>query len=1036
MVPWNPASVAFSLGAVDQGKGARHLLAGELTEAINLRMVKEDEWRKRPGFDRTTCNTFSGSSHSGTPKEYAIVSGADMWRDGTDQVWARDPDGNIAYFRGKQQRVFPEHFAVPKPATGFTGVNTSLRKPLVVFVGNDVWVFSANVDPADPYAGYSVGTLSVFEATTRVLRYSGTLGIGGSGIGIAGMCNWAAAYDSANSKVWLLTVGMGDTIACASFAASSPSAIPTDTTYRTVASKAFNTIDIKKLSNGEFLVTASSFVAGSPHDCYFEHSYLTTSGGSAGTAKGSPAPVATTSTPADTTPRCCTGIRILNYDGASGTAYYALWRTKTTNVVQLVLVAVNTTTLAISAGPTELDTFGTTQVANPVIGACSGYRAANGDRVVYAQVDSNETTKPRFYTVTRYTYNGSSTTELVVARNAVLLSDPFLQGSTYYFLTGYDDGQTTKAQRTYFLRDQDGRLVSQILPGEAGPAWHQAVGRDSGGGLYLHHTSFVNLPVNHTSNRWLAGVVGEDSANESSRVLLIDLDFGETYAPPVVVGDVALWNGPIPQVAGPHDDLHDLAPLLFPSEAPIFTLGSSTALGTFLVAYCYRFQDASGRVYRSARSPIASAAFLSAGTRTIAGQSLFHVGRGTVIIEIYGSVAGGTDLYLQATLEANTDPTSADLKTATVFPERWTADGELLDPAALSQAPPPASRCAAFWRGRLFLSGTPVPEEIWFSQEMQAGRGPEFNEVLIAEWLEGVGAPRLLAPCDRNFLSLHKADGTLGALSGIGPDGLGVGAFNIDTLNGRKAARVGSAVTGPAGLYYQNLADGRICLLPPGGAAVDIGRGVESHRSTNVVAALHVEPERAVWFFLSDGKVLVLNYGFATPTSPLGRWSVSSGPSFAAVGAAMNGTTPRFLEANTVVGFRSPGATFVDSNSGSSADVLTKISLSKLRPIGHQVEFMVDRCYFEGQHIGASTLRITVTNDLGQTETFTKAGTTSPLDYMVTPGGQTLRTKEFGVTIEETASGTEGFVYDTFAADIKTLGKLKVPNAGNWIAPG
>jgi hypothetical protein len=1026
MVPWNPATVAFPFGAADQAKGERHLLAGELTLAQNVRMVKEDEWRKRPGFDRTVCSTFVGGTPSGTPKEYALVGGSDIWRDGSDQVWSREPDANTAYLRGKQQRAFPTHFTVNRNAP-------SNYKPLTVLAGGDLWVFQR-----ETYAtlfGEVFWSITVYDATTKVMKQAPlTYSVQALG-SVPTIDSWSAAYDSANGYIWLMIVGSSTRIESYRFTVSSPSTTPTMTAYRVVAGEAFNCIDIKKLSNGEFLVAASSFTTPAAHRCYFEHSYLNPATGAAKVAPGAAGVVTAPTVP---NPRCCTGVRILNYDAANGTVYYAIWRTKAgvANTVQLMLIEVSTTTLSVTAS-VELATESVTQTANPIVGVCSGYRnPSSGDRIVYAQIDINDTPTPGVLKITRYTYNGATTAFTVVARQAVLLSDPFNQGASteFFFVTGYDDGQTSHAQRTYFLRNQDGGIISQFMPGEGSAAWYQSVGRDSGGGAYTHFTGFVNAPVNPASSKWMVAVAAEDSANETTLVNVVELDFSETYAPPVAIDDIVVFNGPVPQVAGPRDDLHDLSPLLFPALAPTFSLGAGAALGTFRVCYRYRFQDSSGRFYRSASSATASAAFLTTG-RTVVVQTMQHIGKGVVAIEIYGSVADGTDMYLQ-TVAWN--DLAADTVAWPVTPERWGTAGELLDTAggALSPAPTPASRCAALWRGRLHLSGCADQREIWSSKEMQPGRGPEFNEALVTEWLDGIGAPEVLQACDWNYLSAHKADGTVGVLSGPGPDGRGSGGYTVLTLSGAKAARVGSAATGPAGCYFQNVQDGRICLLPPGSPAVDIGRGVESYRATNVVAALHVESERSVWFFLSDGKVLVLNYAFPTASSPSGRWSVTSGPSLAAVGAAMNGTAPRYLEASSTIGFRSPGAAWVDANAAGNADVLTKISLSKLRPAGHQQEFMVDRGYFEGQHLGSSNLRITITNDIGQTEQFTKTGTASPLDYMVTPGAQTLRTKEFGVSIEETASTTEGFVYDTFAADIKTVGKIKVPNAGNWIAPG
>ncbi len=1028
MIPLNKATLAFPFGAVDQAKGTRHLLAGELTELTNLRMLKEDEWRKRPAFDRTVGG---GGFGSGTPQEYAVVAGSDMWRDsGNSNVWSRDSDSNVPYLRGTSKRAFPTHFAVAKPSSSVPSVPSSARKPLIVLAGGDIWVFSQAVAATSPFVDYHTHSWEVLDATTLVRKGGGS----GATVALAGISSWSASYDSVNGKIWLLLVGSGTGIECRAFSVASPSSFPTVTAYRTVAGMAFNTVDIRKFSNGEFLVSASSFVAGTPHTCYFEHSYLNTA---TGVAKTSPAAVGTTSSPSGSGPRCCTGIRTLNYDGASGTAYYALWRTISATNVELVLLEINTTSLAIAA-TVQLVSQAVSQLVAPVVGVCSGYRTSAGERTVYGQLDVNDSTvRPRDLDITRYRYSGASVSADVVARAAILLSDPFNQGTSdeYYFVTGYDDGQTAKAQRTYFLRDQGGYLVSQFLPGEAAAAWHNAAGRDTGSNLHLHNTGFVNLAVSPASGKWMVAVGMEDVARESSAAAVVQLDFAETYAPPTVVGDVAIWNGPIPQVAGPRDQLHDLAPLLFPSSAPTFALGGGSALGTFQVAYRYRFQDSDGDLYRSAPSTSAAAAFLALGTRQVTMQALNHIGAGTAFLELYGSVGGGTDMYLQTVVQIYQGSSVAQVE---VFPERWAASGELLDTigGALSPAPPPSCRCSALWRNRVHLSGCPYPREIWSSKEMQPGRGPEFNEALVTEWSDGTGAPELLQPCDWNYLSVHKSD-AVGLMSGPGPDGRGAGGYVVQTLSGQKAGRVGSAVTGPLGCYFQNVQDGRICLLPPGAPAVDIGRGVESHRATNVVAALHVESERQIWFLLADAKILVLHYAWPTASSPYGRWSVYGGAGMvsAAVGAGILGTTARYLESNATVVFRRQSASWQDDN-GTYADVLTKLKFDRLRPAGHQGEFMLDVLQFEGQHIGASSLRITITNDAGQTETFPKATTASPLDYRVTAGAQTLRTKEVGVTIEETASATEGFVYDSLALEVKTTGKIKTPNVANWIAPG
>jgi hypothetical protein len=1032
-------TLAFPFGAVDQASGKRHLLAGELTEAGNTRMVLEGEYRKRLGFDQTVVSTYFGvGGVASAPTEYTCINNSDVWITAFGQAWARDPDSGIAYHLGsKAVRPFPTYLGVNKIAG-------AVQKQLAVLAGNDLWLFQQDIVPgATASASYS---FIVYDATTLVQKQGPTT-VTLTGAVLDSVTNWDAAYDSVNQRVWVVMVGLSggaisSAIECHRFDATAPQSAHVVTTYENTATREWNTINIKKLSNGEFLVATSSFVAGTPHVVAGRWSYLTLTGGSAGTAKGAPAAVEELTNPTGTDPRCGSGMRILNYDGANGTAYLAFWRTTvgTANAVQLVLLEVNTTTLALSAGPHVLiSKTGITQVANPIVGVCSGFRnPSTGNREVLGQIDINDTVRPDELIIERAIWSGSSAVT-TVARNAWLASDPFNQGTStsWYFVTGYDDGQTLHAQRTLFLREKDGTIVSKFSYGESAAAWNRAVGRDSGGGAYQHYTGFVTAPINPATSKWMVAQAIEDSANEAALSRVVQLDFTEVYAPPVVVGDVALFGGPLPMVAGPKDSLHDLGPALFPSRAPTFTLGAGGALGNFQVAYVYRFQDASGRVYRSTPSATATAAFLDSGTRQVKPQSLCHIGAGKAFIEVYGSVAGGTTLFLQQV--AANEPT-ADTTTINVNPERWLAGGETLytTGGALSNAPPPPARVAGLWRGRVFLGGTDYNEDLWASQELRGGRGPEFNEVLIAPFVDGTGPIRVLCPVSNDYFSAHKPDGSnpaIGTITGPGPDGRGAGNYVVSTVKGRKAARVGSAADGPEGCYFQNVADGRICLLPPGATkAIDVGQGVEDHRSSNVVAALHVEGNREVWFFTASARILVLDYGHPTQKHPAGRWHVWSGTgiSVAAAGAAMSSSGPRWIQNSTTHTFRHPfTATFRD-NDGSLRDVLQKLKLSKLAPAGHQGAFLVRRLKFLGQHVGASALLITVTNSDGVGDAHPQPITSSPLDYQVTPIN-CLRTEEVEVTIEETSSTTEGFVYDSLAMELELYGSTKFPASSQWM---
>ena len=952
--------------------------------------------------------------------ELSPWAGGLMFRDDNDRAWLLDRDEETAYSRDELRRVFPQ-------LHGAGHIKAKQCKPWAVLVGTDIWLFSLHTRTPSLVPGvfdadaYELTILDGLDLTVKFTSIQKTANP---------ILNYAVVYDG-SEFVWFLYVSGGTTVTAHRHSVGAVGTTST-TTYETTGGAAWQCIDAARLSSGQIAVVYTS-VSG--HTITVRHSYLDVATGQADTAPAAAGATVTAITPSAI---CGGGISILENQTDSATQWrYMNWQSDPGDAtkVDLVMRTINATTLAITSTAVIETRTPTGTNDSSVLGQVCGYFDDTDSKVYYWAHLKDDTT----VSTTGYAFNqritNNDTTGLLTATTVLgawLASKPFKrEDGDWYVLTGYDDGEDVALQRSLHVRrNGTTNVIAQIGYTEMGPAYF-APDMDTVNSIPQVAINYRNLPfvtpvVQVPGGRLIAGVTVSGETRASTQVRVMSLDFNATYSRGAVIpGDALVYPGGVPQVAGPKDDLHDLSPLHGPNLPTTAALGAGAALGTFTTTYLYRFTDASGRVYRSSPAPFGTHAFLDGGARSLTVRNLLHIGRGTAFIEIYASTATDPTPRIQHIIP--NDPTDLT-ETVAVNPATWSGTTEAVytSGGGLINFPPPACRCVEAWRDRVFLSGTGIDGEVWYSHEAAEGVGVRLNPVLRANWGNADGPIYGMGAVDWNYLSLLRRNGAA-VLSGAGADGSGSGNYVVQALNTRcGTTRPFSVVSGPAGAYFQNAADDLVYVVTPGLQVLDVSSGSATHLDgATITAAAYMVTHSQLWFFLADGAILVLDYKFAAKDQPAGQWYrwASDGLDSHCVGAVEESDgSITWLQANKAL--RRIQAPFTDTDASENEDpILMKLTTGKMPLAGVQGETCVERIKILGQHVGASDLRVTVTPDSGTPED-EEITTSSPVDYVMHPG-TCLRVQEVEVSVEETASTTEGFVLDSISIDHNPRGHQK-----------
>ena len=1025
----------IDLLGVDQSTSDRKLQPGEHTELINYRRNKKGELEKRYGFAKEEIEDFSGSATYTGLATALECSDTPIVRDGLDQIWAVN-DGT-GYYRGRHLRAWPTTLNLPTklPTEG-------ARKTVGCLFDGQWWQFSVGRTAPGATTSYQY---TVVDPVTQVTVFD-------SGpIEAASLGGCAVVAHSSGVRFFYFEDDTGsdrDVIYCHTF--TTPTTTPTITTFDTIAGAELTSIDAHLMTiDGRVLVAATSFTlpGGSPYG--IGTLYWATLNTSTNVAALSGTVVTTTSSVSDH--RTCNGVGIMRYTGADGFIRVSYWRPQDSpRATQLMRVKINLSTLAFSQ-ETILDEF--TDAIDGFSGQGLSGGWLDGANEFYLGTLVGSTTE--YYTpettqaphgaqfssalTMLYTFNGGGVFDLRVAPSATLACHPFQIGTSWFYLTHFNDPRA--AQRGYWLRNSSGVPLACILDGSAASPMFGGGLRDgqTNGYLYQKHSGHVVAAATSGTTAYVP-LLTEFLTSKSFQPVLATVDFLDEYYS--TAKDIL--PGGIPAHVSASDGVAELSPLHFPYE-PLRNVeddAPTTPLATVRMTYRYALIDSQGRQYLSAPYPteVFSLFNITGGDGSVpfAIPTCRHVlgptyEQGNLSILLYSTVDGGTDPYLQHVI-AN-DP-RVDFITLSIYPTSFSDAGEILDTigvtqGVLEQSALPSLRLIAEGKERVW--GVDPDDNIWYSQKHTDGRGPEFNGNLTTAWADGSGRITAIAMLPNQDAAVVFRQDAIGIVGGDGPDGIGQnGVFRVQTLPTKTGTTNAlSVVSGPHGVYYQRDADGRMALVTGLGPPLEIHQGMEDYRTYTPVAAVHVEAERSIkWLCLTpdltDGEILNLDDAWKGETSPAGKWILDrrSGGGFGVfAGARLIDGGLMALQPGTsdTIELLTLSETFEDFGNF----VLTKQTTGRLSPAGFQSEFDVLEIQLSSTRIaGDSTYTYTLTRDTGETEVHTDV-TDATADVKFWSGFD--RTRDVRLTIEETSSTGAGRKFDGVLFEIGTYGRPQNP---------
>jgi hypothetical protein len=1035
--------VKFTFGEALQQKGTKYLQQGQLSEVINCRRELDGPYTKRRGYTRTV-NAFDGASWTGPARDLLPGDGVGLLaRDAADDVWVLDPAAARWRFRGSAKRALPTRSVI----------NVSKVQhpcPIAVQVGAYTWTFSNSYDPLSgggtPEAGlFGYGFhLVVTETATGIFVYRRLITSNGAGNVLP--YYFSAAYDGTN--VWLMTAqrvgGAGLTEAGTwKFTASDPSITPAYAIYWNPPNfEQVTQIAMRYLSVVGKVAVVITALDGTVPQSLVHRSYINPA---TGVPSGAPAAVVVAAVIVGQV-RCTTGLSILVGDGTTSW-YYAYWgvtgggaATASLRLVQVTsatLVAAVTTVLATSAD--VVDTYGA--------GITSGYvDTVTGNRVVFAQYESGATTaRPDTYVVNKYVWDGAATTMTVVADNAWLASQPVQYGGAWYFLTGYDDAAVAPVtiagqQRSLYLRDSNGFIITQIGYGEGPALYHMPVSPVSGGIFGGQFIPFVP-PMWASGTSLYCAVAMAGDIDNASQVELIAFDMAASYSRSVQMDQFAVSPGGVVASWSESNDLTEMAPMLFPSYIRRTAGAGATFTG---LAAVYRIITPDGTITRS--SPVIVTGSFGAGdtvevpllthrlhnnvTQNIDGAaSAIRASNTTKVeIEIY---AGTSELHLQGIVKYDDFTFSGAV--SYVLP--GTTSGETLytTGGALSNAPLPPARAVCSWRNRLFMA---TDKGVSFTQEKQSGFGPAHSEALRFIWPDGSGPILAMCPVDWNYMALFKAD-AIGVISGAGPDGRGIGNYIVQTLNTKMGCNNPSSVAnGPNGAHFQDKANGRIGCVTPSLQVVEAASGADDYSAEVITAAVHVEDERHMRFHTAN-RMIVIDYRHPTPLAPFGQVYTWSGTGLLqAFAACVDAGGAVHIEADGTL--RRPSASsFRDATASGYSDYAQSLTTGDLQPAGQQEEFALSKVMFLGRFRAAhSGITWNIYKDFVTTAPITiSTANLDPVQYVWRPD-RCGRIQAFRLQIvENLPSLGQAFDFEGVGVEIQPRGRLAMLSPSSYVTP-
>lgn len=1028
----------FRFGPVRQERGSKHLRAGDLLEAINVRQTtKGGVYGKRRGFART-AQTFSGGTLSGTPETVLPGTGtSSLMRDTGDQLWARASGSNQWQYKGTHKRPWPTTTAVQ------SNLYTA-PQPFSVLVGANIWTFALTTNAYE---------FSIYEAS------SGVQLTGRTTVTATAIVNASAAYDGTYVWVFWVENTANGRVMCHKITAATPTVAPVATTYYTMPASPTDVSTVKMQhvraryfsSTAQVFVVASggSYAAGPVYKRAIMHSVLDPATGLAVAVGGQAAKTSLAYSGASGTHNV-DGLYILDGQDGSGTYwYYTIAGTidtdYTINKVGLVKVTASTfstcpiTVLAqgslgvtgwsrVSAGFTE---NGKQYVVTT--GMCS-----TGHNYYGAGTD------PQYRTSISHVDGATVTTELVDNSNHVAgwVASGFCKvGSSWYAITGYDDfafcgtvpfgAESLTMQRSYHLRE--------FVPGAgASTDTFNAIAQfDVGDGPALYHRAAAVMTIPSAAPTPVCVsplfLVGTDMfaalAKRSSVTGYVDLalakvETAKVYGKCAQAMGRGFAPGNIPVVWDAHG-VHEIAPMLNPPFAYQTAAGAGTDFA--ILAVVYAFYDADGTVWRS--SPfIVSATIGHGASYIIPSPRIYLANAKKAAIEIYLGTTATAKLQISVDVAASslyytfTTPTAATIVNGEIL---YTTGG------GLSQTWPVACQAIGYARNRVFLA---QKNRLWASKELEQGFGPLWNEVQTSLWSDVDTDITAIAQVDANYVALLANSGAA-VVSGPGPDGIGNGNYTVQSVQTRKGLAIGGvAAQGPMGCYFRDSQTSRICAITPGLVVAEAAGGAYDYSAYSITSIAWCEEENLLIFIAAaSNAAIVIDYNHTDEAAPGGQvylWTFAA--LFAPTVACRDSSGLLVINASGDV-FRQ-AAQWVDDRAGGQDSYRMKLTTGELQLANLQGAINVDKLQVLMTMRGASGVTIDVFPGYSSTSAHTKnlvlpapSVSGDPEAFLTRPSG-CARVQSIRTSLTEDASITsQSFEFEGIGVEYTSPSRMLRP---------
>lgn len=530
-------------------------------------------------------------------------------------------------------------------------------------------------------------------------------------------------------------------------------------------------------------------------------------------------------------------------------------------------------------------------------------------------------------------------------RSVSLSGKAFAYGGRAYVPCGH----SSETQSTYFLADENAKIVARVLPALSGVEFNASVANTM---LMLPSPAQVDATTWRLS--WLSSPDpnDDDFPQPACSVVAVDFDLFEpaqSYRRAELGGNLHVGGGLLWAYDG--QTLAEHGFLLYPEGVSVPNAGSTY---NYQYAVCYEWRDARGVVHRSAPSVAAAegrAAVISGGSTVAVTIPTLRVTNrtGTSIgCYVYRTENNGSIFYRAGSVQNSTTAdavTFTDTTTDAVLitrPQLYTTGGVLEN-----IAPPPVSGLAVH-RNRIFALDSTTPLSVWPSKVTETSAPVEFSDALAFAVDPRGGDITAIAGLDETLVVFKRA--AVMYVSGEGPDDTGrqdswsdakVASLDVGCVNPR------SVVAVPQGLMFQG-AKG-IYLLDRGLNVSFVGAAVEdSLAGQTVTSGALLEEENQVRFTLGNRKALVFDYG-------RGQWSVFTG--VAAVDSAIWRGSHVYIRADGNV--LEEGSGFADDGSHVALKLVTAwLQLADLQ--GFQ---RVYRALILGEYKSAHRLVVRVATD-------------------------------------------------------------------------